>query len=119
MTPDTFTARVAVLTLAIALLGLIAAISVLAHEGKEVPAVLAGALGLVLGGLLPSPITKAGPPAPDINVNNAAVDPEVTAAAVARRLQAAKRTGRAQKGEVGCALALFGLVVLILWLVGS
>lgn len=122
MQQDTFTARVAALTLAIALLGLIAVVALLAYNGKDVPAVLTGALGLVLGGLLPSPITKAVQPSGAVNVAMPAVvhlHPED----IAKIRSVPAPRARAQKGEVGCAALAVGLVllaavvVLIVWAV--
>lgn len=119
MQQDTFTARVATVALAVATLALIGGCIYLAARELDIPAELAGPLGLALGALLPSPVTKAGPPAPDVNVNQVAADPEVTARAVAAKLQAPR--GRGQKGEAGCAtlfilaLAAIGVVALLVW----
>lgn len=99
---DTFTSRVAAIALAVGFLGLIGVIALLAWDSKDVPAVLAGALGLVLGGLLPSPITKQAPTPGNVNVHTTTIDPQATADAVAKRLQVAvpPARGRSSKGSV-------------------
>lgn len=123
MTQDTFTQRVAAVGLVVALLAIIGGVIYLAANDKTVESALTGALGLIVGALLPSPISKSVAVPPDVNITTTGPDPEATAMAVARRLQAPKR-GRGQAGEMGCmgfVVAAAGLVVLalIVWAIVS
>lgn len=121
---DTFTSRVAAIALAVGFLGLIGVIALLAWDNKDVPAVLAGALGLVLGGLLPSPITKQTQPPGDVNVHTTTIDPGAVGDAIADRLAVApkqgavKRPTRSQRGSVlGTLLYVVAVLVVVLVLI--